>query len=281
MIALLVVVMMFGIGLRTTAADFREVMDQRGRVLVAVAANLIVVPVLTLSLCRVADLPEAVTVGLVLCAASPGGPTGPLFAAQAGGHLAIAVTVMVSLSVVAVFTAPLTVALALDAAAGVDVDDLLLPMVGTLVAFQLAPLAAGAGIRWWRPARADRWAGPALRVSNLLLLTVIVGLLVTKGAVLLQMGWVGLGVCVLLAATNVGVGACVGGTPPVQRSLALVTGVRNISLSLLMAAAHLPDPLTDVAVLSFGLFTMLVPAAAAALWARWPTDVRVKSIQEQ
>lgn len=140
----------------------------------------------------------------------------------------------------------------------------------TLVLFQLAPLAAGSAIRWRLPASADRWAGPAQRGANALLLLVIAGLLVTKGQVLLQMDWLGLGVCVLLACANVALGALVGGPPSVRRSLALVTGVRNISLSLLLAASYLPDPLTDVAILSFGLFTMVVPALAAAVWARRP-----------
>lgn len=160
-IALLVVVMMFGIGLRTTAADFREVTLHRARVALALAVNLTIVPLVAVFSCRVASLPAAVTVGLILCAASPGGPTGPLFAAQAGGHLAIAVTLMVLLSAVAVVTAPLTAALALDSVAQTDIHDLLLPMVGTLLVFQLAPLAAGSAIRW-RGAFSYRWDGAGL-----------------------------------------------------------------------------------------------------------------------
>ncbi len=86
---------------------------------------------------------------------------------------------------------------------------------------------------------------------------------ISQGQSLVQMGLSGFSLCIFLVVCNLLLGSLVSGGAEIRRSLAMVTGVRNISLSLLIAAAWFPDPLTDVAVLTFGLFTMVVPGFVA------------------
>ncbi|MBL8941728.1 MAG: bile acid:sodium symporter, partial [Myxococcales bacterium] len=112
-IAVLVVVMMFAIGLRTHPSEFVEVGRRPSALLTVVFVNVVVVPALVLTLTTVLGLAPEITVGLLICAAAPGGPTGPLFAAEARGHLASAVIAMVSLSMLSVVTAPAVLALSL------------------------------------------------------------------------------------------------------------------------------------------------------------------------
>lgn len=82
-ISALVIVTMCAIGLRTRPEDF-AVLWKRWRVLLlALSVNLIVIPPVAMLLLARLGLPEEEAVGLLLCAASPGGPAGALFVMQA------------------------------------------------------------------------------------------------------------------------------------------------------------------------------------------------------
>jgi BASS family bile acid:Na+ symporter len=267
-ITALVVVMMIAVGLRSDPRDFRAALGRGRRLFWVFALNLVVVPgVAVLALTQV-ELPQAFIVGLLLCAASPGGSTGPLFAIQARGDVAAAVVAMIGLALVSVVTAPLTISWVLGLSTAVDARALVGPMILTLGAAQLLPLVVGMALRRWQPAIAGRLADPMSRAANLLLLVIIAGLLVTKGGVLLEVGALGVGLSILLVLLNLGVGALTAREVAPRRAFAMVTAVRNISLALLVSAAYFPDPRTDGAILTFGLFTMLLPFVAALLLKR-------------
>lgn len=267
-IAILVVVMMVAIGLRTQPAEFVEVGRRPGALLMMVVVNVVVVPAIVLGLTTALALPGEVTVGLLICAAAPGGPTGPLFAGQARGHLATAVTAMVTLSMLSVITAPVALALTLGVSSTIDasaIGALVWPMIGTLGGFQLLPLVAGMGLRRVRPQLAERLATPMTKIANVLLLVVIVGLLVTKGRVLADVGVIAIVLAAAIVPVCMALGLAIPGPSGQRRSFAMVTGVRNISLALLLGAAYFPAPLTDATILTFGLFCMLLPLAIARL----------------
>jgi BASS family bile acid:Na+ symporter len=97
-VTVLVVVMMLAIGLRTPVDELLDVWRRPAALIGALVANVLAAPLLTLGALRLVPLPAAVVAGLMICAACPGGATGPLFAGAAGASLAIAVTAMVSLS---------------------------------------------------------------------------------------------------------------------------------------------------------------------------------------
>jgi bile acid:Na+ symporter, BASS family len=270
-VAVLVVVMMLAIGLRTAPSELRAVARRPLPLLAMLAVNVVLVPLVALLVTTVAELPPGTAVGLLLCAASPGGPMGPLFADQAHGHRASAVTAMVVLATLAVLTVPSSLGLLLGVSAGIEVNRLVLPMIGTLFGFQLLPLAAGMAIRRWAPKAADKLARPANIAANLMLVGVILGLLATKWRVLVSIGALGLALCVLLVLANLALGASTSRDAAERRSYAIVTGVRNISLALLLSATFFQAPETDAAILTFGLFTMVLPwLAALALRRRSP-----------
>jgi BASS family bile acid:Na+ symporter len=177
----------------------------------------------------------------------------------------------VVLATLAVLTVPSSLGLLLGVSAGIEVNRLVLPMIGTLFGFQLLPLAAGMAIRRWAPKAADKLARPANIAANLMLVGVILGLLATKWRVLVSIGALGLALCVLLVLANLALGASTSRDAAERRSYAIVTGVRNISLALLLSATFFQAPETDAAILTFGLFTMVLPwLAALALRRRSP-----------
>lgn len=267
-VAALVVSMMGAIGLRTDPSEFGKTLHHPLPLVLALVVNVVGVPLLTLAAAHLLNLPAEATTGLLICAVSPGGATGPLFAARAKGQLALAVTTMIGLSMVSVLTAPLTLSLLLGLAVKLDVHRLILPMMGALVAFQLTPLVAGMAFRHVQPERAAQLAKPAGVLANGLLLALILGMLITRGRVLLEIGGLGIAVSIVLVLCNLGMGGLLAREGSLRRSLSMVTGVRNISLALLLSATYFPNAITQAWLLTFALFTMLVPLGVSLILAR-------------
>ena len=255
--------MMTAIGLELRPRDLAEGPRHRTALGVAAAVNLIAVPVLVWGVAQSLALSPGFTAGLVLAAAAPGGPTGPLFARMAKAHLGFSTALMVLLGVVGLVSAPLTVSWLLGS--GGDTA-LFWPMLQTLVLFQFTPLLLAMGVRARFPAWAKRASRPMGLLANALLLAVIIGLIAVKGALLLT-------IALPIHATFIAIilmillpGAL--SSNPIVRGASLVTSVRNLSVALLIASRFFPDPSADIAILLWGFWMMTVPAAIALFWGR-------------
>ena len=259
----LVVVMMASVGLHLSPAQAWAGLRQWPVLGLALAANLVVMPALVLGLGELLALPAGFAMGLLVCAAAPGGPTGPLFTRLARADLGFATSLQVLSCVAALVSAPLT----LELLGREGERSLLWPMVRTLAVFQLLPLSLGMILRHRRAAWADRLGEPLGRLANGLLLLVVVGLLVTRGDELLEQGPGMHAALVALALLPVGVGlAWPVGTAlrPTLVAAGMVTTVRNVSVALLLSASFFADePAVDGAILIWGFYMMVVPGLLA------------------
>lgn len=260
-LTLMVVVIMAGVGLELRPADLRAGLERRGAVAGATLVNLVLVPLLTLAAARLAGLDQGFTLGLLLCAASPGAPAGPMFARLVGGALGFATALMVLLGVVALVTAPLTLALATGA--GAD-RALLGAMSGTLATVQLLPLALGIALRARRPDLADRLARPTRIAGNLMLLLVVVGMLIARGDALLRVPPALHALIIAGEALVLLPPALLPRGKGLLRGAAMVTAARNVSLALLLSGRFFEDPHTDLAVLVCGFWMITLPGAVGA-----------------
>lgn len=262
-ISTLTIVTMCAIGLRTPASDFAVVWNRPVPLLLAMVVNFVVAPLIAITALSFVELPNALAVGCLICAASPGGPVGALFAMESRGDVATAVTAMVALSLLSVVCTPFIIAWGMGVSGAVDGRDLLLPMVGTLVIFQMVPLLSGMVLRRIHPVLAERLSGPATKVANLLLFVIVLGLLIAKGHTLFDLGLRMPAVSAALVAAWLGLGAVVSRRGAEQRAYSSITGVRNTSLALLISASYFPESATKGAILVFALFSMLFPFASA------------------
>ncbi len=267
-VTVLVLVLMFGIGLRSEPQDFRRVSSEPTWFGAQVALNFLAVPLVALAALALVKVPAEVRTGIILCAAAPGGAVGPLFASNARSDLPVAVADMVLLSLVAAFLTPWIIALLLAAGEGHGPLSLVVPMMTTLFGVQLLPLSLGMVMRRRSPDVAASWERPIHRLSNGLLLAVVGGLLVTKWRVLGGVGVAGWLLCLGLALAFLAIGGAVGPSTAWRRSFGLVCVVRNVAVALLLAAMWFPAALTDATVLVFGLCTLGVPLGATAWWRR-------------
>ena len=78
-------IIMFGLGLSLTIADFRRVADQPKAVVIALAAQVLLLPALCFGLIKLFDLEPILAVGMMLLAASPGGTSANLAPSGAMG----------------------------------------------------------------------------------------------------------------------------------------------------------------------------------------------------
>jgi bile acid:Na+ symporter, BASS family len=150
-------IIMIGIGLTLTVADFhREARQPRG-VVVGTLAQLVLMPALGFAVALLLRLEPEIAVGLVIVAACPGGSTSNLIAYLARANVALSIVLTVLASVAAILTLPLYVSMALgwwpisaESAIRMPVGQTVALLVGII----LVPVAIGMAVRRRAPGRA-------------------------------------------------------------------------------------------------------------------------------
>lgn len=253
--------LMFSVGLELDLDRLRAAARRRRLVAGITLLNFGLVPLLAVAVGHLAGLTGPVLIGLLLAAVAPGGGTGTLLTRTARGNLELSV---VLLGVFTALAVPLVPALVLLLVPEDSVS--MWPLLRTLLLFQLLPLALGLGIRLNRPPLAARLQRLAKPVSNAIFGALVLGLLVTRGHLVLEVGAAGLGVQAMVVVGSLVAPMVVRATPRDRAALSLTTGVRNLSLALLLSSAFF-TPLTTLTVLTYGLVMYLL-GVPAALWIR-------------
>ncbi|MBF6356078.1 bile acid:sodium symporter family protein [Nocardia higoensis] len=173
-------IIMFGLGLTLTVADFRRVARTPTAVVIALVLQILVLPLIAFGLITLFDLDPLLAVGMMLLAASPGGTTANLFSHLFGGDIALNISLTAINSILAAFTIPIITNLAI---AHFDADGelgLQFAKVIQVIAIVLIPVVIGmlARRRWAEFAqRADR---PVRVFSIAVLVFVSFGALVSE-----------------------------------------------------------------------------------------------------
>ncbi|MGW3611108.1 bile acid:sodium symporter family protein [Micromonospora sp. NPDC005163] len=169
-------IIMLGLGLGLTIADFRRVAQHPKAAVIALVCQVLVLPALCFALVLAFDLAPELAVGMMLLAASPGGTTANLYSHLFGGHVALNITLTAINSVLAVFTLPILVNLSAayflpdGKSIGLQFDKVL-----QVFAIVLVPVAIGMLIRARVPRVADRLNRPVRILSVVVLVAVIAG----------------------------------------------------------------------------------------------------------
>lgn len=233
-------IVMIGLGLHLTLADFKRVATAPKAVVVALAVQTVLLPPVAFGLAVGFGLPPELGLGLVLLAASPGGVTANLFSHLARGDVALNITLTAINSVLALVTLPvwtaLGLALLLASDQAVPPPTRKIIEVGVLV---ILPVAIGMGLRAWRPDLAERLDKPVRLASTLILVGLIVAAIVLEFATLQRYaGVVGLAVLLfnlasLLAGYAASRAARLG--VPQATAIAFEIGIHNGTLAIFVA----------------------------------------------
>ncbi|WP_127355203.1 bile acid:sodium symporter [Actinacidiphila soli] len=255
---------MFAAGLGATIAALRGIFTNAPLLLLALLANMVVVPLLGWGIGALFSLPSAAFIALVLVASSPGGPFGAKLAMVQNGDVVTGAATQVLLATVGSLTFAPTVNGILTAAKvgqGVSLD--VVALVRTVALLQLVPFAMGLLLRRYATPTARSWHPTAAAVSNVTFLIVLAGMLIGNWSdVVALLGSLTLLAGFLLAAAAFAVGTLLATGPPVRRTtMGGVAAVRNAGPALAAIGIAFGD---QPAVLG-ALAAVLLSGLAAAL----------------
>lgn len=274
-------IIMFGLGLSLTPADFARVGKQPKAVIVALVCQLILLPALCFGLVVLFQLPPILAVGMILLAASPGGTTANLYSHLFRGDVALNVTLTAINSVIAVVTLPLLTNLAISVFLPGD-DGLGIQFSKAIETFAivLGPVLVGMLVRRLAPRFADAMDKPVRIASMIILAVVIVGAVISNRDIFFPNLGALAGITILFCVLSLTIGFVIPRlfrVPPKQAvSSSFEIGIHNATLAIVIAQTvigsiemSLPGAIYGVLMffiaLAFGfLLRRLVPREAGA-----------------
>jgi len=243
-------IIMFGLGLGLTPADFRRVGTHPKAVVVALSCQLVLLPAVCFGVVLAFDLPWQLGIGMMLLAASPGGTTANLFSHLFRGDVALNITLTAIDSIISIGTLPLITNLAIqyfDRG-----DDVSMPL-GEVVKFFLlilVPVGLGMAVRAGRPAFAAAMDKPVRIGSALILAILVLGILLEErdnvGDYLADVGMAAALFCTISLVVGYAVPRAFGVVEDQAIASSMEIGVHNGTLAIFVAENVLDS--TEIAV---------------------------------
>jgi BASS family bile acid:Na+ symporter len=263
-------IIMFGLGLDLTPADFARVARRPRAAGVALGCQLLLLPAICFALVLMFRLPPILAVGMLLLAASPGGTTANLYSHLFRGDVALNISLTAINSVIAVVTLPVITNLAI---AWFQPGDLSvgLQFRKTLEVFLivLAPVALGMTVRALKPGFAAAMDKPVRIASAAILVLVITGSVASSFDLLasnvLLLGGVATTFCVLSLAVGYVVPRLLQIDRPQAVASAFEVGIHNATLAIVIAQGVLQQPEMSLPAAVYGVL-MFPIAALFGLW---------------
>jgi len=266
-------VVMMGLGLELTLADFARVSKHPKAVAIALACQLLVMTTIAFVIIHLLDLPPLLAVGMMLLAASPGGATANLYSFLFRGDVALNITLTAVNSILAVFTLPIIVNLASQYFLQSD-QQLGLQFAKAVQVFMivLVPVALGMIIRRYTPDFAHKMNKPVRIFSVILLIAIILGaLLKEKEHLFTWITQVGVATSLFCIAS-----LCVGyfvprwfKIPEAQaRASAFEIGIHNGTLAMTIALSVMNNPTVAIPAAIYSILMFFYAAVFGLLITR-------------
>jgi len=263
-------VIIFAIGMDSTAKDAAHLVHRPRLLLRSVLAMYVGVPLAAFALVKLLTLAPGVEIGLLVLAASAGAPLLPRKLLRIGDGAYIFSLVLLS-SLLAIFVVPAWLAL-LGPQFGTPLELAPTQVAWVLAKSFLLPLAAGMLLRWWLPAFAERWASRLIGAAGMVLTVCALTLLVLHWEVLLVARWGGVLALMALVAMALAIGHWLGGPAQDDRTaLAVACSSRHIGIAVLVAAS-LPGPRTAVIIAVY----IVASAIVCIPYLRWRRAVAAR-----
>lgn len=265
-LALSLMIIMFGMGLSLTLGDFKRVMTYPKAIIVGLFSQVIVLPLVGYLIAIGLDLSPTIAIGIMLLAACPGGATSNMLTHLAKGDLALSVSLTAIASVMSIITIPIIVQFALVHFAGqsqeITVDGI--TMIKQLFAIVIIPVSIGMFIKAKYASFADRMEKPVKIASAVIFILVIIGVIFSIRDVFMEyLGEAGLP-SILLNVTTMLIGFSLSVllklTKPQAISISIETGIQNGTLAITLAAIALNNAEYSIVPAVYGLLMFFTGA---------------------
>jgi BASS family bile acid:Na+ symporter len=269
------VIIMLGLGLSLRIEDFTRCLSRPWPILVGLVCQVAILPLFCLALVYVADLPPAISVGMMLLAASPGGTSAAILTHLARGDLALSLILAAVTSVVALFSLPLIVNLSMIVFYG-EASAVRLDLVQVLQIFVVAiiPALIGVFVRSRFPDLAQRLDRPVKILTTVFLIGVVLAALAGQWQLLAVWGPTVGAVALVFAMGSLLVGYYVPLLLKVERrqaiALSMSIGIHNAALVIAVAMSDQMLANTEMAIppAAYGLIAYIVGGAFAWILSR-------------
>lgn len=265
-IPLLLGIVMFGMGLTLSPADFKILGRHPKAVLVGVTAQFVIMPLTAYALAVGFNLPPEIAVGVILVGACPGGTASNVMTYLACGNVALSVAVTsISTLLAPVLTPAVFYLLAnqwLDISAGA--------MFGSIAKMVLLPIVLGVAAHLLFRKQTEAAVGVLPLVSVVAIVLIIGAVVGASKPKILESGLLILGVVIL----HNGIGYLLGFLAAklcklpfdAQKTLAIEVGMQNSGLGAALASAYF-TPLAAVPSAIFSVWHNISGSLLASYWA--------------
>jgi len=254
--------MMMGLGLELTIKDFLRVSHYPKAIFIALFCQLIILVGIAFFICKVLALDPLLSVGVMLLAASPGGPTANLISLIFKGDVALNLTLTALNSLITTFTLPFIVNLSLlhflsaDTPIGLPVEK-----IAQVFLIVFIPVCIGMFIRHHFPKQARRWNKPMRTLSILFLIAIFIFALARERSnVILYFADVGIAMG-LFCFSSLFIGYLVphlAGIPERQaRACTFEIGIHNTAIALTIALSVLSNTTIAIPAGVYSIFMYL------------------------
>lgn len=255
---------MFSMGSRLVIADFKLLKHNTNSMLSGLAAQLLLLPLLTFVLLTALQPPAEIFIGFMILALSPGGTTSNMFSYLANGNLALSISLTAVVSLIAPLSIPLIGSWIIELHQGQAVDFQLpfLQTMSKLILVTLIPLILGMLLRHYNAAfcqRNERWI---TRLPLTMLLLVIGGIIQQNLAnmpyFIQQTGIAALLLASLALVMGYFFARLMKCNQSDARTIAIETSIQNGGTAILVTGTILNNPTMTIAPVMYGIL-MLIP----------------------
>jgi bile acid:Na+ symporter, BASS family len=258
-------IIMLGLGLSLTIADFKRIAKYPRPIGVALICQMLLLPVICFFLVKFSGLHPAMAVGMMLLAASPGGPTSNLYSHLAKGDVALNISLTAINSVLSVFMLPLIVNFSLDHF--MDSGQYVLMQfkkIAEVFVIVLVPVSIGMLVNKFYPLTAARLYKPVKIASVLFLVMIIVVLIIKEKEVLVNnFGIIGLPV-LLFNLISISVGYFIPRMLSIQKkqsiAISMEIGIHNGTLAIYIALSVLQNSAMSIPPAIYSLLMIFTAA---------------------
>ena len=245
---------MFGLGLSLTAADFQRLLKHPKAVMLALGLQVIGLPLACYAIITAFGLPPVFAIGLMLLAASPGGISANLFSHLFGGNVAMNISLTAVNTLLSIVTLPLIAnwAIAHFAQSG-QVVPMQTSKLLEVIAIVLIPVLLGMAVARKAPGFSNRMEKP-VKIFSAVVLAVVTVLAIAKEWSSLSTTFVQIGPAVLLfnlvsLFAGYYLSRAAGLDKPLSTAICYEIGIHNSTLAIFVALSVL------------GSYQMALPAA--------------------
>lgn len=265
-LALSLMIIMFGMGLSLTLAHFKRVVTYPKAVFVGLFSQIIILPLIAYLIAIGLHLSPTIAIGIMLLAACPGGATSNLLTHLAKGDLALSVSLTAIASILSIVTIPIIVQFAIsefsDQSNLISVDAI--TMIKQLLLIVIIPVSIGMFVKAKFSSFAERMEKRVKLASAIIFILVIIGVTYSIREVFMEyLNEAGLP-SILLNVTTMVIGFTLAIlfklTKPQAISISIETGIQNGTLAITLATIALNNAEYSIVPAIYGLLMFFTGA---------------------